>query len=284
VSAAFISGYGLNPCAAVGAWTLPQIRATVLRLWLPISLSVVLHLLALSSLHDLLAHGKSGQLETGRDDGLRVRLLDVRSNSGQTSPRQENAATPLSSNSLPGHSEELAQLTVNRPSEQASAQEKPVTAASPAHPQKLADGAAELSATASANVNGVVVKPQAADGGRGNFDAGYIPSTTVERAPSALVQPDLNGLAGVPRPHAPIHLRAYVEQSGSVHEVVVMSCDPADQATADLLAKIYRDVVYIPAYDHGKQVPSKIDFTITLSDASLPSDRPEGNIIRKTTP
>ncbi len=284
MSAALAVRNGLIPCADRGAWNFPQVRSTALRLWLPISLSLLLHLLALMSLHDLLLHGKSGQLDAAFGDGLRVRLVSLQDHASQMSARAVDSATPLSNAILPGRAPDLAEMTSERQGAVETTQEKPLSSAAPAHPQRQLDGASAVSAAKSASAEGVAVTPQAASGGHGNFDAGYIPSTSVERAPIPLTQPNLDRLADVARPHGPIALRAYVEASGVVHEVVVMSCAPEDRPTADVLASIYKQVSYMAAYDHGRQVASKIDFTITLSDSSLPGDRPETSIIRKTQP
>ncbi len=284
MSAALAARNGLISCAETGAWSLPPSRKTARRLWLPLSLSVLLHVLALMYLHDVLVHGRTGQIDAAIDEGLRVRLLTQPSHDSQMSARADNAATPLSNAALPGRAPDLAQLTSDRQDASETTQEKELSAAAPLHPQKQVDGSAAASAAKSASVDAVAVTPQASSGGHGNFDSGYVASTAVERAPIPLTQPNLDRLAEVPRPHAAIAFRAYVEATGVVHDVVIMSCQPEDRGTAEVLAKIYKDVSYIAAYDHGKQVASKIDFTITLSDSSLPGDRPETSIIRKTQP
>ena len=285
MSAAFAASIELIPCAEVGAWKwLQQGLSRVRRLWLPISLSVLLHLLALMWLHDMVMHGKAGQLEAGSADGLEVRLLDVRSSLSQMAPTHDNAATPISNAALPGPAPDVAQQSSEKTLPAETTQQRPVTPQAPAHPQKLADGAASLSASSSASADGVAVKPQAAKGGKGNFDSGYIPSTSVDRAPIPLTQPDMYRLSSIARPRAAITLRAYVEPTGAVHDVVVLSCAPEDQASADEIAQLFKDVVYIAAVDHGKQVASKIDFTISLSDASSPRDRPDSPLIRRSQP
>lgn len=90
----------------------------------------------------------------------------------------------------------------------------------------------------------------------------YLPSSAMERRPTPVSEPDIDGLKTGSATGLPVRLRLYIDQLGKVVDVVTLAAAAADAGFVLALSNMFRATAFLPGQHAGGDVPSYMDIEL----------------------
>ncbi len=97
----------------------------------------------------------------------------------------------------------------------------------------------------------------------------HLPTSALDVPPMPRSAPDEQYVEHVHRSGLPIHVRLYINTSGSVTEASLLGAAPGDEETAEQVMVMFRETAFSPGRVQGREVASFIDIELVL-EPTLP--------------